>query len=123
MIVRTCLLISDDPDDHIEFSEALYDISDDAVLVAVSDARKALDLLRLRKCDPEFVFIQLGIAALDADAFFKVLEGEEHLRNLKVIAFGEGEPLTSSRFSAFFNSDMNFSELKKALRSILALEA
>lgn len=120
MIVRTCLLISDDPDDHIEFSEALYEISDDTVLVAVSDVRKALDLLRLKKCVPEFVFVHIGMTAFEPDAFFAALESHEHLRRLKVIAFGDGDQMFAVRFPAFINSDMSFSELKETLRSILA---
>lgn len=119
MIVRTCLLISDDPDDHVEFSEALYEISDDAVLIAVSDVRKALDLLILRKCVPEFVFVHVGIAAFEPDVFFETLESHKHLSKVKVIAFGDGDSLSALRFTSFFNSDMSFSELKENLRSIL----
>lgn len=118
MIVRTCLLISDDPDDHVEFSEALYEISDDAVLVAVSDAGKALELLRQRKYLPEFVFLNLGISAFDPDAFMEVISSAEHLSKLKVIAFGDS--VSSSRFSTYFSNELSFSQLKQTLRSILA---
>ena len=120
MIVRTCLLISDDPDDHVEFSEALYEISDDTVLVTVSDVNKAIDLLKLKKCLPEFVFVHLGIPAFEPDIFFEALEGDATLSKVKVIAYGESDAVTTAtRFTAFFNSDMNYSELKDALRGIL----
>ena len=120
MTVRTCLLISDDPDDHIEFSEALYELSDDIVLLIVSDVQKAVDLLKLRKCLPEYIFINMEIPGIDPDVFFSTLEADPVLEKVKVIGFGESGPFVSSpRFTAFLNSDMNYTELRKALRGIV----
>lgn len=120
MIVRTCLLISDDPDDHIEFSEALYDLSDEVVVVTVSDVGKAVDLLRLKKCLPEFIFINMDIPGIDPDVFFSALDGDQVLEKVKVIAYGGSGPFISyPRITTFLNNELNFSELKKALRGIL----
>ena len=120
MIVRTCLLISDDPDDHVEFSEALYEVSDDAVLIAVSDVQKALDLLKHKKCLPEFIFLYMDIPAFEPDIFFEALQEDEQLTKVKVIAYGNQEQVTHSPLiTMFLSSDMNYSELKDALRRIL----
>ena len=120
MIVRTCLLISDDPDDHIEFSEALYEVSEDAVLIAVSDVQKAIDLLKHKKCIPEFIFLYLDIPAFEPDIFFEALQEDESLNKIKVIAYGNQSRVTySPLIRMFLNSDMDYSELKDALRAIL----
>ena len=120
MIVRTCLLISDDPDDHVEFSEALYAISNDTVLVTVSDVNKAISLLKMKKCVPEFLFIHLGIPAFEPDVFFQSLLGDDHLKTMNVIGFGDPASIVSSNgFMAVLNGDMNYAELKEALRRLL----
>lgn len=116
MIVRTCLLISDDPDDHIDFSEALYEISDDCVLVSVSDIKKAVDLLTLKKCVPEFIFLNLGIPDFKAGKFFDALNDDPVLKDVQVLAYGESDPVHSPRIVAFLDSDLSYSELKEALR-------
>ena len=123
MIVKTCLLISDDPDDHIEFSEALYDISDEIVVMTVLDFRKAIDLLVTKKCVPEFVVLNLGMSDFAPDNFFTVLREDRALTNVKVIAYGEGGELKrddSARINRFLHDDLPFSELKKELKAVLA---
>jgi hypothetical protein len=124
MIVKTCLLISDDPDDHIEFSEALYDISDEIVVMTVLDFRKAIDLLITKKCVPEFVVLNLAVSDFAADNFFAVLRNDPWLKNVKVIAYGDGVELKrddSARINRFIDDDLPFSELKKELKAILAM--
>lgn len=118
MIIRTCLVISEDPDDHIEFSEALYEISDDIVVISVSDVRKAVDLLMLKRCIPDFIFLNGGIGDLEPDRFFGALNGEPLLKDVKVIAYGESMSLRSPRVTATIESDLSFSELKGALRRV-----
>ena len=121
MIVRTCLLISDDPDDHIEFSEALYEISDDTVLVTIANSRKAVDLLALKRCIPEYIFVNLGITDLDTELFFSTLE-DPALRHVQVIACGESPDLSNMRnprVAAFLDLDVSYSDLKAFLEKVV----
>ena len=119
MVVKTCLLISDDPDDHIDFSEAINEISDEVVVVSVSDMRKAIDLLKLTKCIPDFVLLNLTIPEFDPDVFFGTLNDDPVFNHVRVIAFGETLPVPSPRISAALGADISYSELKNALRNIL----
>lgn len=122
MIVRTCLLISDDPDDHVEFSEALYDISDDTILITVSDAHKAVDLLMLKKCIPEFLLLNLGTSGFIAKEFFSAIARDSTLSNIHIIAFGDTldtQNIDKSRIKTFLDDGMSFSEIKKALKMII----
>jgi hypothetical protein len=120
MVVRTCLLLSDDPDDHIEFSEALYEVSDDTVLVTVSDFKKAIDLLSLKKCIPEFVLLNLAIPDFKADKFFDTLNDDPDLKYVRVITYGEADTVHSPRITTFLQDDLSFSELKEALKKAIA---
>jgi DNA-binding NarL/FixJ family response regulator len=121
MIVRTCLLISDDPDDHTELSEALYEISDDTVLITVAGLTKALDLLALKKCIPEFIFLNVGMSDFEPETFFRRLD-DPALKHVQVIACGESpdlENLTHARVTAFLHTDVSYSELKSFLQRVL----
>jgi two-component SAPR family response regulator len=122
MIGKTCLLISDDPDDHIEFSEALYEISNDIILVTVTHPNKALDLLKMKKCNPDFVFINLEMNGFAADDFFTAVEEDPELENIDVIAFGEYgdyDKLKTRRISSFMNNGTSFSELRNFLQKVV----
>jgi hypothetical protein len=122
MVVRTCLLISDDPDDHIEFAEALYEISDDIVLVSVSDIRKAIDLLSLKKCVPEFILLNLTIPEFEPDVFFDALNDDPVFKYVQVIAYGEAGSIQPLRVQVMIDHDLSYSELKKALGAAIGLQ-
>ena len=122
MIVRTCLLVSDDPDDHVEFSEALYEVSDDIVLVTVTHPGKAVDLLALRQCVPSYIFLNLEMGGFDPDDFLRAIEANPDLEGIEVIAFGEYsdyEKLQTRRVSRFLNHQMNYTELRNYLEKVI----
>lgn len=122
MAVRTCLLVSDDPDDHIEITEALYEISDDAVLVGITHAQKAMDLLALKRLLPDYVILNLAITGFNPDVFIKTLEEDPELQKIRLIAYGDDEDyrkLKSPRIAAFLNSDASYSELRNFLEDML----
>ncbi len=118
-MVRTCLLISDDPDDHVELSEALYEISDDTVLITVSDVSKAMDLLTANKCVPEFILLNLIISGLVIQEFLNALDKNPALSHVRIIAYGESETIQSARFTAILDADLTYSELKEALKKLI----
>ena len=123
MIVKTCLLISDDPDDHIEFSEALNEVSEQFVMITVSDVGKAIDFLVHKKCVPELVLLNLGIADFSSHAFFCALDGDPLLQDIRIVAYGDtvdSQNVELSRVNRFIHNDVTFSELKKELASIVA---
>lgn len=123
MIVRTCLLVSDDPDDHIEFSEALYEISNDVILVTVTHPGKAIELLALRQCVPAYIFLNLEMTGYDADDFLTAIEANGDLEGIEIIAYGEYsdyDKLKTRRISAFLNHQMSYTELRNFLQKVVA---
>jgi two-component SAPR family response regulator len=122
MMVKTCLLVSDDPDDHIEFSEALYEISNEIILISVTHPKKALDLLLMKKCNPDFIFVNLEMNGFSPDDFLTAIEQDPDLERISLIAFGEYseyDKLKSRRISSFMNNDTSYSELRNFLAKVV----
>lgn len=119
--MRTCLLISDDPDDYAEFSEALYEIARDTVLIAVADANRAAELLAAGTCVPEFVFLNRSVNGTETSNLFAVLS-QPRLHEVKLFVWGDLRGLPDAerlRITSSFDLDMTFAALKELLRSIV----
>jgi CheY-like chemotaxis protein len=121
MDLRTCLLVTDDPDDHQAFSEAIAEITPAIVLVVVSDAGKALQMLKTKKCVPDYIFLDLTVHELKSEEFLKGLVNDNTLNTIPMVVYGEesGFFQTSNiNTTAFFVKDYDYSELKDFLTKI-----
>lgn len=121
MTLRTCLLLSDDPDDHIEFTEALQEVSGNYVLMAVHDAAKAIQLLAFNKLLPDLLIVDLTVSGLDAERFFETVQRVE-LSHMSVVAYGDTMNLSMRshpRIKVFLDDDMTYSDLRKVLTDVL----
>ena len=122
MVVQTCLLISDDPDDHVEFTEVLYDISSDIVVLVVMDPKKALDVLSLKLDLADYIIVDLTISGFSPTNFFNALDADPKLVTIPVIAYGEYSQLSeinNGRISAFLGHDLTYSRLRSLLLKAL----
>src|SRR5688572_12686059 len=102
MTIRTCLLVSDDPDDHVEITEALYEVADDVVVFVVSDAHRAASLVLSKRHIPDYLIIDLGVNGFTHDDFFSSLETDPHYKSMFILAYGDisdYEKITSGRIS------------------------
>lgn len=117
MTVRTCLLVSPDPDDQVEFTEALYEISEDITVLVVPDPRKAADLVLSKRLIPDYIIIDLEING-GHDRFFEKLSKDPAFDKIFIIAyadFSEYEQDKSTRISAFLERDSSYSSIKTFL--------
>ena len=122
MMLRTCLLVSDDPDDHIMFTEVLCEISSDIVLMAVLDRAKALDLLSSGRHLPDYLIIDLSNSDPGADPFFTALEKHPGLSQVPLIVYGDfsqSAALSNGRIMAFLDNDFTYSRLRSMLAQII----
>lgn len=119
MNVRTCLLISDDPDDLVEFSEAVYEVSDNAVVLTIADFDKALNLLILKKCIPDVILLNTSITGLRPDIFFRTLWDDPALREIRIVVFGDSEFPRTPQIVFSLMPDVGYSELKEVLRKVI----
>jgi CheY-like chemotaxis protein len=122
MIVRTCLLITDDPDDHQAFSEALSEISSKTVVLIVLDSEKALDLLKSKQLTPHFIFLDLSTNGMRINTFLKTVETDSELRQIPIVVYGDTESIEKMDRSVgivFFTKDYEYSELRSFLKELV----
>jgi CheY-like chemotaxis protein len=122
MSVKTCLLVTDDPDDQNAFSEAIREYSENIIVLIVLDSQKALDLIQSKKHVPDYLFLDLSMLGIRINNFLKVLDADPLLKQIPTIAYGEQvtfEKIDHAGRLRFFTKDYEYSELKKFLRTIL----
>jgi hypothetical protein len=121
--LKTCLLISDDPDDHFEFSEALQETASQFILISVFDSHKVVDLLRMRRIFPDYIFLDLSMSEPNEKALTDLIDSQSTLQNIRLIRYGHDDMAPSDRFSGNISTvlgkDFSYSELKQFLKRIL----
>lgn len=121
MIFKTCLLVSDDPDDHTDFSEAINEISNEIILISIINYRKAMEMLKTKLHIPGYIFLDLSMYDLDAGEFLKSINANADLRDIPMIIYGEDsdfEKVKNNKFSGFYNRNSGFTGLKEFLKKI-----
>jgi CheY-like chemotaxis protein len=119
MALQKCLLVTDDPDDHQAFTDALNEISDNAVVVVILDSLKALTLLLEKSFLPDYIFVDLSMNGIRINSFLKRLRQEERLKKIPIVLYGDkGNYAATEEYELlfFFKKDYDFSELKNLLK-------
>jgi CheY-like chemotaxis protein len=122
MTVKTCLLVTDDPDDHHAFSEALAEISEDAIVVNVLDSQKALKLLSAGRHAPDYLFLDLSMNGIRINSFLKTIKSDDALRKIPTVVYGDQsafEQISHFEDLVFFDEDYEYSELKNFLGNFI----
>jgi DNA-binding NarL/FixJ family response regulator len=126
MTVKTCLLVSDDPDDQAEFTEALSEISEEIIAIVLADPKRAADLVLSKRHIPDYMIVDLSVDGISQDDFFSRLASDRDFEEMVVIAFGddsEYEGVKSGKISAFLERDSAYSDMRKFLRRVIRGDA
>src|SRR5688500_3490085 len=84
----TILLIEDDEDDQLFFTEALSEIDSQAKLVIAKNGRHALDILTsLQAKLPDIIFLDLNTPVMDGFQFLTELRKLDNYKNIPAIVF------------------------------------
>jgi CheY-like chemotaxis protein len=121
MTVKTCLLVTDDPDDHQAFSEAFSEISETAVVLIVLDSQKALGLLKNRRHKPDYIFMDLSMHGIRINTFLNSLRGDQELKPIPTVVYGNEVDLSKiDQINDFiyFNKQYEYSELRDFLKQL-----
>lgn len=121
MLLKTLLLISDDPDDHVQFAEVANEVAEDVAVMAILDARKAGDFLSGKSLIPDLVILNLSMHGLDGD-FFQRLSNDGELREVPLLVYGELAEFAgvqSTSVVAFLENDFTYSRLRTVMKKIL----
>jgi CheY-like chemotaxis protein len=122
MNLRTLLLVTDDPDDHQAFSEALSEISSKTVVLIILDSEKALRLLQEKKYIPDYLVLDLSMNGIRINSFLKAIRRDEELRSLPAVIYGDVNGLAAIddvNGLLFFSKEYEYSELKSFLSDFL----
>lgn len=114
--------MSDDPDDHIQFTEALNESSTDVVLLAVMEARKATSLLAIKRHIPDFIIVDFDMMREELTAFMAIIESTPELSKIPVLIYGDAQDLynvSSGRVYTLSCEELSYSELRALLRQLL----
>jgi CheY-like chemotaxis protein len=123
MPLRTCLLVTDDSDDHQSISEAISQISEKTVVLNVLDSQMALLLLREKesKYQPDYIFLDLSMHGLRINSLLKSIRNEDGFFKSPVVVYGDIElfnQIDNAEHLIFFSKDYQYSELLDFLRTI-----
>ena len=120
MKVKTCLLITDDPDDHQAFSEAFAEVSEETIVLIVLDSQKALEMLRAKKHVPDSIFLDFSMHGIRINTFLKFIKTEDQsLQNVPVVVYGDVSEFYKLEYASevtFFNKEYEYSELRDFLK-------
>jgi len=119
MALKTCLLVTDDPDDHQAFSEALAEVSEKAIVLIILDSQKALSLLKAKTHTPDYIFLDLSMQGIRINPFLQEIRGDYDLRPIPTLVYGDIASLytiESVEGVTFFDKDYEYSQLKSFLQ-------
>jgi CheY-like chemotaxis protein len=122
MMTKTCLLVTDDPDDHQAFSEAFSEISSQAIVLIILDSEKALELLTSKKHVPDYLFLDLSMHGIRINTFLKSIRNEAQLGSLPIVVYGEEISflkIENKEDIIYFSKQYEYSELKKFLSTYI----
>jgi hypothetical protein len=117
---KTCLLISEDPDDHQIIFEAIKEISSTLVLIIALDIEHLHEILKGQKIQPDYIIVDAGIRGI-ANNFLPQINHLEHLKNTPVIVCADDTArLADYSADLIISKRLPYSELKLKLRTALS---
>lgn len=119
--IRTTLLISDDLDDHLSFTEAFQRVAPAMVVIAVLSQEKALELLRSRKLVPDYIFLDMTTPDSDLTKFLSNVKMIEDGKKFSVTVYGEDNDMINRQRSGIskFDKDYEFPQLVDFFKSLI----
>ena len=117
------MLVTDDPDDHQAFTEAITKVAENTIVLIVVDSSKALRLLTTLTHVPDHLLIDLSMNGLDIHGFLQALRSNPRLTRIPVLTYGgpgEYAEIEDRRALVFFAKDYEYSQLQAILSDFLA---
>lgn len=116
------MLVTDDPDDHQTFTEAVAKVAPDTIVLIVVDSTKAIELLTTLTHVPDQLIIDLSMNGLDIEEFLHCLRSNNELSRVPVLAYGSPSQyaeILDRRSLIFFAKEYEYSRLQGILNDFL----
>jgi CheY-like chemotaxis protein len=121
------LLVDDDEDDVLFFSDALREVQPNARLEHAADGQMALELLTKGTFSPDVIFLDLNMPAANGWDCLREIKAIAKWKHVPVILYSTADLYTSGFTPAdvgaiaFYRKSHSFDELKKNLGELLGL--
>jgi hypothetical protein len=120
-VIKTCLLVSDDPDDHQIFYEALRDIAEGVAMIIVLDGTDALRMLQQGIIKPNTIVVDMDMESTGLEFVHGVIESKIN-HSVSTFMFTDQ---TSTQFNDVVNmlqlsKRMTYSEICRSLKHIIS---
>jgi CheY-like chemotaxis protein len=86
-MVKRFLLIDDDSDDRELFSEALSMVKPEIICDQATDAEEGFEWLQKNGEEPDLIFLDINLPAMDGWQFLTRLKTESELKHIPVIMY------------------------------------
>ena len=122
---RHILLVDDDEYDQVFFQTVIKSVSSAVKCTALSDADVALQKLQTKEIEPDVIFIESDLPAMNSKDFLAEVKKEDELKNIPVIIFtAHFDPLLVEETKAlgadnFILKPSRYSELKRILSTLI----
>jgi CheY-like chemotaxis protein len=120
---KIILLVDDDQDDQLIFSDALNDIGEDVRFVTVNNGKEALVYLK-KMPEPALIFLDLNMPVMNGLDFLKIIKTDLHFSRIPVVIYTTSDHPRDIKetmaygASLFFTKTSDFEILKTRLVEI-----
>jgi CheY-like chemotaxis protein len=83
--LKSCLFINSNASDRAIFVTALFDTSPETVCFVADRDEEALDIMRMERIVPNYIFVELNMPGIDGFKFLKKIKKIARLRRTPVI--------------------------------------
>jgi CheY-like chemotaxis protein len=126
-MAKKILLIDDDSDDRVLFSEAMHEVSPEAICLTEADGRKALsDLYDSSEELPDVIFLDINMPRISGWECLDKIKSEESTRDIPVIMFSTSshqkdiERACRCGAACLLTKPADYEELKESLVNIVS---
>ena len=119
---KTCLLVTDDPDDHLAFTEAISEISSEITVLIVLDLETALPLIESHQCHSDYIFVDLSKPEIPINSFLETLRNQPRTAERTIFVYADERNLSvieQAKDLIFFKKNYRYAHLRDFLRELI----
>ena len=122
---KRILLVEDDIDDQLIFTDAIAELDVDLECVVANNGFEAFNQLNTMKAAPSIIFLDLNMPVMNGFEFLENMNNLNHLKDIPVVIFStSSSPVDQKRSTElgakmFFTKTPDFRFLKKKLQELL----
>ncbi len=118
-LLRTCLVVCDDPDDYQLFMEAIKEVSVDIIVLCYLEGSNLLQVLSQEVFAIDYLFVDLTLINLNSSSHVKELEKILYAKNIRTLFYGDKEPAFVYVQNIFMKKNASYSEIKATVKKIM----